>query len=421
MTTIAATPARVHITFWFLMLIAQGLGFILFKDLADLSQWLIQSDREFTMAVWYNRWTIALLCLLSLLGCIVLWYRHRSIVNTKLGLVLVALCLFNWYVGMLNTGFMFRSQQHAEQAKFVSVEVAPRYLNEILYTSYEKDQYDSIDEISVLVLETDQGARAYADYYLLQPHVANAGTIDGEDVVMTYCGLTNMGIAYSPVINGEPVELRAITQLRNNLVMVDKNSGEPIQQFWGSLERDGEYGPSMREWPSMRMPFGSFRQLYPDGLVYVNGIRQQSDNILVQLFDKVIRDGIMVHAVRALQWQTDKPAFPTITEFDDRLPIKQLVWGISIGGDHVAYTKDFVEEQSGVLNVTIGDRPVVINYDAGYDSIGAFYNDSGAAVGEVDYFGNSDRGTLERVESLKSGVFWFIWRDFNKSTDVNRV
>jgi hypothetical protein len=42
-------------------------------------------------------------------------------------------------------------------------------------------------------------------------------------------------------------------------------------------------------------------------------------------------------------------------------------------------------------------------------------------VGEVDYFGNSDRGTLERVESLKSGVFWFIWRDFNKSTDVNRV
>jgi hypothetical protein len=169
------------------------------------------------------------------------------------------------------------------------------------------------------------------------------------------------------------------------------------------------------------MPFGSFRQLYPDGLVYVNGIRQQSDNILVQLFDKVIRDGVMVHAVRALQWQSDKPAFPTITEFDDRLPIKQLVWGISIDGDHVAYTRDFVAQQSGALNVTIGNRPVVINYDADYDSIGAFYNDSGAAVGEVDYFGNSDRGTLERVESLKSAVFWFIWRDFNKSTDVNRV
>ncbi len=410
-----------RIIFWLLMIVAQSLAFLLFKDLADLSQWLFQSSREFTMMVWYNRWTITGLSLLALVASLALWFRNRSLASTPLTVALVAFYLVNCYTGMLNPLLMFRSQQGVEEARFVSVADAPNYLNEMLYTSYDRDQFDSIDDISVIVLETDQGARAYTDYYLLQPHVANAGTIDGEDVVMTYCGLTNMGIAYSPSINGQPLKLRAITQLRNNLVMVDENSGEPIQQFWGSLERDGEHGPSMREWPSLRMPFGSFRQIYPDGLVYVNGIKQQSDNALVQLFDTIIRDGIMLHAVRTLQWQSDEPAFPTITEFDERLPRKELVWGITVNRDEVAYTKTFVADQGGLLNVVIGDAPILIRYVAEYDSLVAFYRPDEQAISAVDIFGNSSAGKLQRVESLKSGIFWFIWYDFHRGTDVNRV
>jgi hypothetical protein len=316
---------------------------------------------------------------------------------------------------------MFRPQQNEGQALFVSVDEAPRYLQEMLSKSYDKDQFDSIDEISMIVLETDQGARAYSDYYLLQPHVVDGGSIDGEEVIMTYCGLTNMGIAYSPVIEGQNLQLRVMTQLRNNLVMWDTNSGEPVQQFWGSLERDGEHGPSMRQWPTLRMPFGSFRQLYPDGKVFVNGIRQQSDNFLVRLWDKGVRDGMMLYGVRTLQWQSDEPAFPTITEFDDRLPKKQLVYGINVGDDYVAYTKQFVQEQGGPLNVEIGGRQLVIYHDREYDSIAAFYNDSGERVNSVDLFGNSDQGGLSRVETMKSSIFWFIWYDFYKNTDLNRV
>jgi hypothetical protein len=407
--------------FWLLMIFAQALAFLLFKDLADLSQWWFQSSREFTMAVWYNRWTITVLALLALAGSIILRIRNPSLLGKKTMFALVTVVVFNIYVGILNPGLMFRTQQGADQAKFVSVADAPNYLNEMLYASYDRESFASTDEISVIVLETDQGARAYTDYYMLQPHIANAGTIDGEDVVMTYCGLTNMGIAYSPNINGRPVELRAITQLRNNLVMADRNTGEPIQQFWGSLERDGEHGPSMREWPSLRMPFGSFRQLYPDGLVYVNGIEQQSDNPLVQIFDTLIRDGVMVHAVRNMQWQSDEPAFPTITEFDDRLPRKQLVWGITVNRENVAYTKEFIAAQGGLLNVSIGGEPLVISYDSDYDSIVAFYNPAGETITSIDIFGNSSSGILSRVETLKSGIFWFIWYDFHRDTDLNRA
>jgi hypothetical protein len=403
------------------MLLAQACGFLLFKDLADISQWWVQSSREFTMAVWYNRWPLAIVTLLALVGATYLWWRQRQIVSGKLLAGLLFLCLFNWYSGMLNPTLMFRPQQHEAQALFVDVDDAPRYLDEMRHASLEKDQFDSIDEISVIVLETDQGARAYPDYYLMQPHIANGGSIDGEEVVMTYCSLTNMGIAYSPVINGEKLNLRVMTQLRNNLVMWDTNSGEPVQQFWGTLERDGEQGPSMRQWPTLRMPFGSFRQLYPEGLVFVNGIRQQSDNFLVRLFDYAVRDGMMLHAVRTLQWRSDEPAFPTITDFDDRLPKKQLVYGINIDDDYVAYTKQFVRERGGLLNVGIGGRPLVIYYDKEFDSIAAYYNDSGKPIRSVDLFGRSDQGSLARVETLKSGIFWFIWYDFYRTTDVNRA
>jgi hypothetical protein len=407
--------------FWSLMVLAQVGAFLIFKDLADISQWVVQSSREFTMGVWYNRWPLALLTLLAL-GCAVfLWWGDRGILGGKWVVLLVFLCLFNWYAGMLNTLLMFRPQQEAAQAMFVSVEEAPQYLEQMLYASYETDRFSSVDEISVIVLETDAGARAYTDYYLLQPHVVAGGEVDGEEVIMTYCGLTNMGVAYSPVIDGQRLQLRVMTQLRNNLVMWDTNSGEPVQQFWGTLERDGEQGPAMRQYPTLRMPFGSFRELYPDGEVFVNGIPQQSGNPLVRLWDTVVRDGMMLHAVRTLQWRTDEPAFPTIEEFDERLPRKQLVYGINVGDDYVAYTKQFIREQGGLLNVKIGGRSLVIYLDPQYDSVAAYYNDSGNPVTSVDLFGRSDQGKLARVETMKSDIFWFIWYEFYRGTDVNRV
>jgi len=418
---VATAPAYSKWFFWMLMIVAQTLAFLLFKDLADISQWVVQSSRAFTMSVWYLRWPIAVATLLTLGASLVIWCRNRELLGIKWVVGLTLFCIVNFYSGMFNTWLMFRPQQYEGQAKFVSVAEAPPYLEQMINANYEADRFDNIDDISVIVLETDQGARAYTDYYLLQPHVAHAGTIDGEEVVMTYCGLTNMGVAYSPVIDGQPLNLRVMTQLKNNLVMWDTNSGEPIQQFWGSMERDGRDGPAMKEWPSLRMPFATFRKIYPQGLVFVNGIEQQSEHLLVRLWDWVVRDGMMLHAVKTLQWQTDKPAFPSITEFDDRLPTKQIVWAFNVNDDYVAYTKEFIDRNGGLLNVTVGGQPVVVYYDKALDTVAVFNNHSGGDIASVDLSGYSDRGQLLRMETLKSGIFWFIWYEFNRSTDVNRA
>ena len=46
--------------------------------------------------------------------------------------------------------------------------------------------------------------------------MANGGDA-GEDIVLTYCGLSNLGIAYTPSLGGKPLDLHPMTQLENNL------------------------------------------------------------------------------------------------------------------------------------------------------------------------------------------------------------
>lgn len=238
---------------------------------------------------------------------------------------------------------------------------------------------------------------------------------------MTYCGLTNLGIAYSPVINNQKLDLTVMTQLKNNLVLFDKNSGEAIQQIWGTMERNPEKG-RMQEWPTIRMPFSSFKKLYPDGKVFVNEIPDFSKNPVLAAWDRLVRHGMMLWGV-GLNWiQNEKPAFPTIEFKDRRLPMKELIYAISVGDDHVAYSKEFILGQGNTVNVAIGGRPIVIDYDPEFDSIAAFFNTTGSPVSEVDIFGQlKDGARLPRVNTLKSRLFWFIFAEFYPHADVNRV
>lgn len=405
--------------FWLLLATSLVVNFLIFKDLADISQWVVQSTREFTMSIWYKRHLLAVLGLGSLAVAWVLWFSNRELLKKWKLVTISSLAVFLFFSGYINPHLMFRSQQ--DNAQFVHVsEARPYFERTFKWAHFGWTEYDSVDDVSVIVLETDDGAVAYSDYFILQPHVATGGTIDDEEVIMTYCGLTNMGIAYSPVIDGQKLELSVMTQLENNLVLWDHNTGEPIQQIWGTMEGAPEKG-MMKEWPTIRMPLKSFEALYPDGRVFVNEIAGFTENPIAAFWDRLTRHVMMYNGV-SLQWVSDDPAFPTIDEFDERLPRKALIYGLNVGSDYVAYTKEFVIDQGGVVNTTIGVRDVVIAYDEKYDSVVAFYNDTGAPIDAVNVMGKlADGRMLERVETMKSEAFWFIWANFFKNTDVNRV
>jgi hypothetical protein len=124
-----------------------------------------------------------------------------------------------------------------------------------------------------------------------------------------------------------------------------------------------------------------------------------------------------------LNWvDNDKPAFPTIEFKDKRLPMKELVYTISVDNDHVAYSRDFLEQQGNIINTVIGGAPVVINYEPQMDIVTAFFKDNDTPVERIDVFGLTEDGNqLRRVNTLKSKLFWFIFAEFYPDTDVNRV
>ena len=110
-----------------------------------------------------------------------------------------------------------------------------------------------------------------------------------------------------------------------------------------------------------------------------------------------------------------------MTRHDDRLPTKTYVWGVDIGDDAVCFTQDFLVEQGNLVNTVVGGRGIVFAWDPVYESLGAWYNDSGHPVTRIDFFGVSDQGKLVRVERLKAGLFWHVWSEFYPHTDINRV
>jgi hypothetical protein len=86
-------------------------------------------------------------------------------------------------------------------------------------------KYYSIDEAkelvspssSVVVIEKDGVARAHPDSQILRPHLAgNKEGLNGENVVMTYCAMANLGIGYTPEIEGKKVDLEVLAQHGNN-------------------------------------------------------------------------------------------------------------------------------------------------------------------------------------------------------------
>lgn len=94
---------------------------------------------------------------------------------------------------------------------------------------------------------------------------------------------------------------------------------------------------------------------------------------------------------------------------------------MNIGHDAVCYTDDFVIEQGGLINATVGGRDIVVSYDPIFESLGVWYNESDAPVSAIDFFGMSDQGQLQRVETLKPGMFWHAWAEFFPHTEINRV
>lgn len=399
-------------TILFLLGLAPALviGFLYFRDLGDVTQMLLTVKRENMMRFIRHEY---LLLAIGLAGFVVATLAHFALGGGPrwlwvLSLVLVAL-LYGFPYVWVHLGL--RNQMNTGQ--FVSIAEARDWIN---------------PSASVLVIENNGQARAHADAQIQQPHLAgDPKGLGGEDVIMTYCAMANLGQGYKPSIEGERLRLEVLAQHGNNLILRDNGSQEPIQQIYGFRDKDAAPaadGPAcplrpesaMQPWPTYRMSFRGFQKAYPDGEVFIN---KRPSNPLLAGLDFLT--GITFGWGIARQHQEAAPVMDNMSHHDDRLPNKTYVWGVTIGNEAVCWTDDFIVEQGWLINARVGGRDVVVQIDPAYESLGVWYNDSGQPVTRCNFWGDSDQGKLTRVETLRPGLFWHVWVEFFPSTDLNRV
>lgn len=375
------------------LLVALLIGAIGFIVLADLTQFVVEVPRWVTMFTHSIRMELFWFGVLAMVIGYVLGRKNhlfsKRFLNWSLAVFLVMALS-----GYINPPFlMFRTQQH--NARFISIE----QLRKI-------PQVQVQDSDEVFVVEINGDARAYPLDWMAQPHVAG-DTIGGEDVALTFCSLSHLGMAVTPKLDEQQLELKLLTQLQNNLVLYDARTNKPIQQIWASFE--GEES-RMREWPTRVMTFGAYRALYPAGKVFFNPAYNP--------WNKLVR--WMVYSVVGLQHAIEAPVFPTIHEFDTRLPNKAYVYGVRVGDTKVAFTLDYIERNGGMVNTEVGGKPLVLVYFEDYGFVDAFERTAGGdviTVTEIDPYGRTPQGQLERAV-MASEVFWFIWSTFYPDTGL---
>lgn len=126
--------------------------------------------------------------------------------------------------------------------------------------------------------------------------------------------------------------------------------------------------------------------------------------------------------------------FPTIESFDERLPTKTEVIGISHAGSHRAYpVADLIS--TGLVNDEVGGLPIVLVGDPSgavnvfrrdvdgrvhefAPSAGGFSDESGHVY---DLRGRSPQGSDLDPYPHASRVLWLIWSNFHPETDLAAV
>ena len=368
--------------YWLCSLGAVAVSFLYFRNLGDITQAVFKVTRSHLLFAVRHEQTLILVSvgLLALGVSLHLFADAGTTLSTGLLVGVVGLLLgFTWT--WIHLGL--RGQQRG--ARYFSIPDASRRVR---------------PEDSVLVVPVGDRAFAYPDAQIRRSHLA--GLPEGGqagNVLMTYCALSHLGLAYEAEIEGEPVRLDVIGQYGNNLIMKERQGGRPVQHIYGQCE-DRASGMTRR--PTFRMSFRGFCQRFPEGEVYMNPIAAFRENPFLCVFDNVM-EAIMLWGV-VPHHTNESLLFETLDVEDDRLPRKALVWGIAINGESACFTEAWVREQGGRVDTRIGGRGVSLILDDAEESLGAFYSSSGARV--ADFF---------------PGLYWFVWVNFFPDTLLNET
>lgn len=275
----------------------------------------------------------------------------------------------------------------------------------------------------VIGVEIDGQARAYP-LRILNVHEIVNDRIAGRPVAVTYCPLCRSGLVFSRRVGNETLTFGVSGKLIDaNLVMYDRQT----RTYWSQVRGEAIVGPlvptDLEIVPSTITTWEEWRRGHPETRVLSRntGIYPTSTYASNPYAGYANRSGVGFG----------------VDDVDERLPAKEVVYGVSAGGNATAYPADTVSDET-VINDRVGDVPVAVVEHPTDGSVAVFVRrvdgktlqlsaENGALVDQHGHSWHFDgtaldgphEGTsLERIPT--HGFYWFAWTSVHPETRVHQ-
>ena len=302
----------------------------------------------------------------------------------------------------------------------------PSLVEPAMVEAEEATYLESTDRVFGVSINGD--ARAYPLRIMNWHEMAN-DVVGGVPVALAYCTLCGSGILYDTDVGGHTYTFRSSGLLYySNKLMYDLTTGGLWNQFTGEPVTGSllESGVRLNIRPVTLTTWGDWLASHPGTLALdINTGYQRNYS----------SEGDPGAAYTEYYGSPDL-WFP-VGEYDDRLQVKDVVYGIEIGGEAKAYPVEAVGRE-GLVNDEVGGTELVLVGNPGTKTVVA-YERTGARF--VSLLGEEGRTTLvdengvewlvgdASLEALDGSgdelariagrtSFWFGWRAFFPETEL---
>jgi hypothetical protein len=261
----------------------------------------------------------------------------------------------------------------------------------------------------------------------LSQHGAVFDKMPDGPISVTWCGVCNTGVVFRAEVKGRTLHFQYDRMVGANEVQKDLETGTSWQQATGEAIDGPLKGARLTLYPVVRTTWAEWRKRYPHTMVLepLPGYAERMPNRSTR--------------IKAVTRVGPEGAPNGALALDKRLPARETVAGLEVGGETVAYP--FSELRSArVVNDRVGGLPIVIVHQPSSDTTTAF---DARAKGKVLTFqaANEDASSVIDLETrstwnayglclegplkgtqLKHVIlvpqFWFAWSQFHQGTRV---
>jgi len=235
------------------------------------------------------------------------------------------------------------------------------------------------DDAIVIAISHRGEHRAYPARILDHHEIVN-DTIGGDPIAITWCPLCGSAVGIRRDVNGEVTEFGVSGVLYNSdLVLYDRAT----ETLWDQIIAEGIVGPntgdSLELVPVTMTRWSRWRDAHPDTLVLSADTGFEKD----------------YSADYYAKYRGSSNLMFPVSQQDDRIHPKSVVFGFNIGSDAVAYTEALLQENPEYRHDFSGVEHVVTLRDDGIVTL---------------------RRGDETFEPIR--LFWFAWYTFNPQTEL---